>query len=111
MNDLIAQLSTGNHQLVMGGILPSQTELKQRIEEPGYVFLTFTETRGQTNLGIRLDKSATDVSKADFANGTGSVHLEGTLTLDYMHVRCLADLDLATLQGTGHLEVLANVHP
>jgi hypothetical protein len=31
------------------------------------------------------------------------IHVEGELTLDYVRVRCIADVDLATLEGTGHL--------
>lgn len=77
----------------------------------GYVFIKFTETRGGTDLGVRVDKSATKVDQASFENATGSVHVEGTLTLNYVKVRCVADIDLATLQGTGRLVVLEEVHP
>jgi hypothetical protein len=45
-----------------------------------------------------------DFSKADFENGSGIVHLEGGLTLDYVKVRYIADIDFKTLEGTGHLE-------
>jgi hypothetical protein len=55
-------------------------------------------------LGVRLDREACDFSKADFDQGSGMVHIEGNLTLDYVKVRCVADIDLATLEGTGHLE-------
>ena len=34
------------------------------------------------------------------------VHVEGTLTLNYVPVRCVADIDLATLNGTGQLVVV-----
>lgn len=44
-----------------------------------------------------------DLSEADFENGTGSVHVEGPLTLDYVPVKCVADIDLQTLEGQGHL--------
>ncbi|WP_018215463.1 hypothetical protein [Salinispora vitiensis] len=53
-----------------------------------------------------MDRDATDLSGADFVAGTGSVHVEGTLTLDFVPVRCVADLDVATLSGTGRLVVL-----
>jgi hypothetical protein len=58
-----------------------------------------------------VDKAATDVSEADFDQGTGVVHVEGTLTLNYVKVRCVADIDLALLKGAGHLMVLEEVHP
>jgi len=72
----------------------------------GHVHIKFTATRGGTELGVRLDRAACDVSRADFDNQTGTVHLEGGLTLDYVKVRCIADLDLPTLVGQGHLEIV-----
>jgi len=36
--------------------------------------------------------------------------VEGTLTLNDVNVRCLATLDLATLNDAGHLIALAEVH-
>jgi hypothetical protein len=41
----------------------------------------------------------------------GTAHIEGTLIFNYVKVRCLADIDLATLNGTGHLVVLEEVDP
>jgi hypothetical protein len=109
MNDLVQRLSQGDHPITVGGPQPSHEELRQRIEEMGYVFIKFTDTRGGTDLGVRLDKTKTDVSQANFQQGIGPVHLEGMLTLNYVKVRCIADLDLASLQGTGHLVVLEEV--
>src|SRR5262245_5659590 len=68
-----------------------------------YVHIIFTKTKGGTELGVRLDRDDCDFSKADFENGSGTVHLEGGLTLDYVKVKCIADLALTTLEGTGHL--------
>ena len=76
--------------------------LKERIDL-GYVHLKFTGTRGGTELGVRLDTEALDTSQADFENGSGTVHLEGGLTLNYEPVRCIADIDLQTLTGKGYL--------
>ena len=76
--------------------------LKERIDL-GYVSIKFTDTRGETELGLRLDPSAMDTSGANFENSSGVVHLEGGLTLNYVKVRCIADVNLETLQGNGHL--------
>ena len=38
-------------------------------------------------------------------------NLVGYLTLNYVHVRCVADLDLATMEGKGHLEIIEEVSP
>jgi hypothetical protein len=111
MNELVERLSQGDHPVAVGGPKPSLEEFKKRIEDMGYVFIKFTGTRGGTDLGVRVDKSAVDLSKADFAQATGVAHVEGTLTLNYVKVRCVADIDLATLQGTGHLVILEEVHP
>lgn len=109
MNELVQRLSTGDHPVTVGGPQPSLPELQKRIEEMGYVFIKFTGTRGGTDLGVRLDRSATNLAGADFAQGTGTTHLEGTLTLNYVKIRCIADIDLATLNGTGHLVILEEV--
>ncbi len=106
MDDLVQRLSQGSHAVSVGGPIPSLADFKIRIEEMGYVFIRFTSTRGGTDLGVRLDKAATSVSGADFDAGSGTVHVEGTLSLNYTPVRCIADINLATLSGTGHLVVL-----
>lgn len=104
MNELTERLATGDHPVTVGGPQPSVEDLKNRIDEIGWVHIKFTDTRGGTDLGIRLDREATDLSKADFEKGTGTIHVEGNLTLNYDPVRLFADIDLATLNGTGHLE-------
>jgi hypothetical protein len=111
MNELVQRLSEGDHPVVIGGPQPSLAELRQRVEEMGYVFIKFTGTRGGTDLGVRVDKAVTDTSQANFEAGLGTLHVEGTLTLNYVKVRCVADIDLATLQGTGHLIILEEVKP
>jgi hypothetical protein len=111
MNELVQRLSEGEHPVVVGGPQPSLSEFQKRVEEMGYVFIKFTDTRGGTDLGVRVDKAASDTSKANFEQVTGTVHVEGTLTLNYVKVRCVADITLADLKGTGHLVALEEVHP
>lgn len=102
MNELTERL-TVEQPVIMGGADPTVEELRNRTGEMGYVLVKFTQTRGGTELGFPLDRDATDLSKADFDEGTGSVHVEGHLTLNDDPVRCIADIDLATLEGTGRL--------
>jgi len=111
MNDLVQRLSEGDHPVVVGGPKPSLEEFHKRIEEMGYVFIKFTDTQGGTDLGVRVDKAAVDTREGNFEQGVGTVHVEGTLTLNYVKVRCIADIDLAELKGTGHLVILEEVHP
>ena len=56
---------------------------------------------------MRLDREVCDFTRANFETGTGSVRIEGGLTLDYVKVRCVADLDLSTLEGKGYLVKVA----
>ena len=108
MNELVQRLAKGDHPVVVGGSQSSLGELKRRIEEMGYVFIKFTDTKGGTDLGVRVDRDATRADGADFDRGVGRVHIEGTLTLNYVPVCCVADIDLATLEGTGHLVIVAD---
>lgn len=111
MNDLVQRLSVAHQPIVVGGAKPTLEDFKQRIYDFRYVFLTFTQTQGKTELGIRVDSEATDLQQANFESGRGIAHIEGTLTLNFTKVRCIADVDLSTLQGTGHLIALEEVHP
>jgi uncharacterized protein YbdZ (MbtH family) len=77
--------------------------LKERLEEVNYLHLVFTGTRGGTELGVEVDLESSDWSSVDFEAGVGKFHLEGDLTLDFVPVRCYADLDVATMSGEGRL--------
>lgn len=105
MNELTQRLTVGQ-PVVMGGFEPTVEELRNRVGEMGYVLIKFTETRGGTELGFPLDREAADLSAADFDGGSGTVHVEGKLVLNDDPVRCIADIDLATLKGTGRLALV-----
>ena len=102
MNDLTERL-TVDQPIIMGGSEPTVEELRERTGEMGYMLVKFTQTRGGTELGFALDREASDVSGANFDEGTGTVHVEGHLVLNDDRVRCIANIDLATLKGTGRL--------
>jgi hypothetical protein len=101
MSDLIRKLSEGSHPIAAERS-KSPLELREQIGRK-FVLLKFTGTQGGTELGSELDMALTDTSNADFEQGTGSVRLVGNLTLNYQKVQLVADIDLATLKGTGHL--------
>ena len=105
MDELVQRLSQGDHPVTVGGSRPTLEDFKKRIEEMEYAFIKFTATRGGTDLGVRVDKSATDLTQANFAQAVGMIHVEGTLILNYVNVRCIADIDISTLNGTGNLVV------
>ena len=107
MSELVQKLAKGDHRVIFRAIGDNPVEeLKQCIDRD-YVHIKFTETRGGTELGFRLDSEHSDLSHADFDKGTGRVRLAGNLTLDYVKVRCVGDLDLESMEGTGHLDILA----
>ncbi|MCA9937854.1 MAG: hypothetical protein KC418_04385 [Anaerolineales bacterium] len=105
MDELVEMLTTGTHPVIVSRVDGSVEKLQESISR-GYVLVKFTDTRGGTELGVRLD-DATNLGAADFEQATGTVHLEGTLTLNYVKVRCIADIDLTTMEGSGHLQKVA----
>lgn len=102
---LVQHLAKGSHPIIASRADNSSERFKESIER-GYVLIKFTDTQGGTELGVKLDKERSDLSQADFAQSQGKAHLEGDLTLNYVRVRCIADVDLSSLEGKGHLEVL-----
>lgn len=104
MNDLVQRLSAGEHP-VEASLRPERSvkAFRESIER-GFVHVRFTGTRGGTELGFSIDQERSDLSKADFDNEAGRARLVGELTLDYIPVRCIANIELPSLTGTGHLE-------
>ena len=101
---LVDRLCTGEHPVVVSlRPEPSVKGFKDALDS-GYVRIKFTDTKGNTELGVRVDKEACDLAEANFDEGTGQVRVVGGLTLDYTKVRCIASIDLKTLEGVGHLE-------
>jgi hypothetical protein len=106
MNELPQRLSQGDHRVTYRSRRgDARAELKEAIERK-YVHVFFTETRGGTELGFPLDEALSDVSKADWEKGAGSVRLVGSLKLDGVPVRCVADIDVDAVEGKGRLEIL-----
>ena len=106
-DDLVDRLARDRHPVEVG-LRPEKTvQAFQECLQRGYVHIKFTDTRGGTELGVRLDEPACQLSAADFANAQGPVHIEGSLTLNYVKVRCIADIELQSLSGLGHLQIVA----
>jgi hypothetical protein len=100
---LVDRLCEGDHAVEVG-LRPEKTvKLFKDAIDRDYVHIKFTQTKGGTELGVRLDRDGSDFSKANFEKGVGTAHVEGTLTLDYVKVKCIADIDLSMLAGTGRL--------
>lgn len=105
--DLVARLSSGRHPVELRiGADRTAKALQARVGR-GYLHLRFRDTRGGTEIGLQLDPAATDLTGADFVAGSGTIRLAGRVTLDGVHARCRADVDVATLTGEGALEPVA----
>ncbi|MEH2178728.1 MbtH domain protein [Nostoc sp.] len=104
MNELVQRLSEGQHPVEVS-LRPEKTAiaLKESIDR-GYVHIKFTDTKGGTDLSVKLDPELSNFNEANFEHPTGKVHLVGNLTLNYVKVQCIADINLETLEGKGHLE-------
>ena len=103
---LVDRLCEGEHP-VEASLRPERTveRFRQSIDDD-YIHIRFTDSRGGTELGVRLDRGRSDLGGADFERQTGSVILVGTLTLDGVRVRCVATIELPGLAGHGRLEVV-----
>lgn len=76
-----------------------------KVIDRAYVHIKFTNTKGGTDLGVKLDREASNLNSADFERKAGKVQLVGDLTLNHVKVRCIADIDLETLEGEGYLDI------
>ncbi len=100
---LVERLSEGDHAVEVS-LRPEKTfKLFKEAIDRDYVHVNFTQTKGGTEIGFRLDRANSDFSEANLEGGTGKAHIEGNLTLDYVKVKCVADIDLGKLAGTGRL--------
>ena len=108
VNDLVQRLA--KEQDVEASLRPEQTlALFKAAVDRGYVHVKFVKTG--TELGVRLDPRACDLSKVDFAKGAGEIQVVGGLILNYVRVRCHATINLETLRGKGYLEIIEEVTP
>lgn len=103
---LPVRLSRGPQPLELN-LRPGRTmEAFMRQVETGSVQVRFTGTRGGTELAVPLEPGAVERIKMQVSGAEETVQITGNLTLDYVAVRCVADIDLTTFSGTGTLELI-----
>jgi len=107
-SSLVDRLCEGDHAVEVS-LRPRTAKMFKEALDRNYFHLKFTQTQGGTDLGVSFDPKHSDLSRGDFERGEGNVHIEGNLTLDYVKVRCVADIDLGTLTGTGHLAKVSEI--
>jgi hypothetical protein len=106
MSDLVQRLSQGQHPVEVSLRPERSVQALKECLDRGYVHIKFTETRGGTELGVPIDPSRTELGEADFEGGTGRITVAGELSLDFVNVRCIAEIELPSLRGHGRLEPL-----
>jgi len=106
MDRLIEQLTKGKHPIIFEARTESYEEIQDRILKVKFVFVKFTDTVGETEIGINVDADLTDIRGADFVNKTGTIHIVGTCELNYNKVVCVAEIDLKSKCGIGYLKLL-----
>lgn len=106
MDELVERLSIGKHPVVFEKQSKEMQEVRHRLMELKFVFVKFTNTRGGTELGINVEDNFTCLDNANLEEGTGNIRIAGWCILNYHKVRCIADIDLATREGIGYLELL-----
>lgn len=104
LNDLVERL-TKEHEVECARPEKTAEALKECIDRD-YVHVMFISTG--TELGIQLYRPECKFDDADFGKSKGKVHLTGGLTLNYDKVKCIANIDLATCEGKGHLVPLSD---
>lgn len=104
MDELVERLSKGRHPVELSLRPEKSIAVLSSCLDRGYVHVRFTDTQGGTELGVRLDKAASQWSETDLAAQEGTIRLVGHLTLNYVPVQCTADIDVRSLTGEGYLQ-------
>jgi hypothetical protein len=104
VSELVEFLCKGDHPVEASLGEKTREAMKDAIAR-GYVPIKFTDTRGGTELLVPLDRNRSDLRAIESSNGSADIRVVGDLTLDYVHITCIARIDLATLEGQGHLEL------
>ena len=109
MSELVERLSEGLHPVEVSLRPERSVQAFKECLDRGYVHIRFTKTRGGTELGVPVDIQRSILGGADFERETGQLTVVGEFTLDYVRVRCIAHIDLPSLEGQGRLERITEV--
>lgn len=103
LNELVVRL--GKEQPVETARPEKTAKALKECVDRDYVHVMFVKTG--TEVGVQLDRRDCKFD-GDFENATGKVHIVGGLILNYDKVRVVADIDLSTCEGTGHMEPVSD---
>ena len=102
--ELVDFLSKGDHPVKLDLKSEKKDMELQKALDNGYVVIHFSDTRGGTDLGIRVEPDRCVLDKGDLQKLKGRIWVVGTLVLNDVRVRCTADINLEDFLGTGHLD-------
>jgi uncharacterized protein YbdZ (MbtH family) len=97
VEDLVTRLSRGRHHVSVERY-KTFTAFREAIEN-GFVLVRFTQTRGGTELGFRIDRQESLFDPTKFS----STRLVGRFTLDDARVECHVEIEGDQLEGVGYL--------
>ncbi len=100
LNELVVRLMQ-DHEVETRRPEKNAKAFKECIDRD-YVHILFKKTG--TELGVQLFQPECNFTNADFNKATGKVKISGGLILNYDKVRCVAEIDISTCEGIGHLE-------
>lgn len=106
MSELVEKLSQGIHSVEIALRPERNSQILKECIERGYVHIKFIDTQGGTEVGVRIDENTAQSVLADLNRGESAIQVSGTLVLDYIPVRCVADINLETYNGTGCLQIV-----
>lgn len=105
-DDLVSRLCNGDHPVELV-LRPAKTrEVFEQNLARRCVHIKFTETRGGTELDVNITAQNAAKNEKDLAQGNRTVRLEGSLTLNYVNVNCVAEINTQTFTGVGRLEIV-----
>lgn len=105
MDELVRKLSVGTHRVEVVIRPEANTRAFQKCIEGGYLHIRFLDTEGGTELGLTLEHNEREAAQVP-SDDRGVVKVVGKLVLNYVPVKCIAEIDLSTLTGRGRLEAM-----
>ncbi len=101
-------LSKGIHPVSLIKVHKTPENVKEALIR-NHIHITFTDTQGETTLSLPLDPQSTHFDLTKFDQPQKKLILAGNLILDFVKVRCTAEIDPVSLEGTGSLEIIENL--
>lgn len=104
MTELVQRLLRVQQRIELGLRPEKSIEVLRECIGRGLVHVKFLDTRGPTEVGIRLEPTGMEGITGRADESGASIRLIGSFRLDSVQIRCIAEVDLHTMMGTASLE-------